>query len=139
MKDSLEKNTVAELIRYRMQRARETLVEAQYNAKGGYFNAAVNRLYYACFYAALALMLSEGIEANTHKGVKVMLALHFINQGKMDKKFGSYYQQLFNNRQAGDYEDFVYCDNELYTDLYPKAEAFVSNISSLLNPAEPDI
>ena len=61
-----------------------------------------------------------------------MLALHFINTGKIEKKFGAFYQQLFNNRQAGDYEDFVYCDKELYSDLFPKAESFVEKISSIL-------
>ena len=29
---------------------------------------------------------------------------------------------LFENRQSGDYEDFVYCDAELYAMLRPKTE-----------------
>lgn len=122
----------SDLIKYRLQRAKETLEEAQYNADGGYFNAAVNRLYYACFYAAIALLLSQGIEANTHKGVKIMLGLHCINKGIIDKKFGTIYQQLFNNRQAGDYEDFNFCDAEVYDELKPKAISFVSHILSSL-------
>ncbi len=39
---------------------------------------------------------------------------------------------LFENRQSGDYEDFVYCDAELYSMLRPKAENLIKAISALL-------
>ena len=44
------------LIRYRMERARETLTEADLMAQSGHWNACVNRLYYACFYAVTAFV-----------------------------------------------------------------------------------
>lgn len=132
MKDRYNSETLRTLVEYRVQRAKETLAEARYNADGGYFNAAVNRLYYACFYASLALLHSNGIEANSHKGVKIMMGLHFINTGKLEKKYGGIYQQLFNSRNAGDYDDFVYCDSDMYEILEPKAKEFVFHISSLL-------
>ena len=37
------------LIRYRMDRARETLVEAELMAQARHWNACVNRLHYAYF------------------------------------------------------------------------------------------
>lgn len=46
MNDSLNK-----LIQYRLARAEETLEEARLLAQRYHWNAAVNRLYYACFYA----------------------------------------------------------------------------------------
>ena len=58
------------LIDYRLQRAVETLKEADYNAAGNYFNTAVNRLYYAAFYATSALMLAYEVECSTHSGIK---------------------------------------------------------------------
>jgi uncharacterized protein (UPF0332 family) len=107
--------------------------EADYNAKGGYYNAAVNRLYYACFYVASALMLSENIDASTHNGIKAMLGLKYVKTGKIDSKYGRIYQQLFENRQSGDYEDFVYCDQELYDRLRPQADEFITVINRLIN------
>ena len=107
MNESLDSGTQNDLINYRLKRSIETLEEADYNARGGYFNAAVNRLYYACYYAASALMLYSNLEASTHKGIKTMLGLHFIKPGLLEAKYGRIYQQLYENRQSGDYEDFV--------------------------------
>lgn len=138
MTNQLDPQSLLDLISYRLQRASETLKEAQYNAKGGFFNTAVNRLYYACYYAATALLIANRYEANSHKGVKVMLGLHFIRTGYLEIEYGNIYQQLFNNRMAGDYEDFIYCDNDLFNELYPKAEAFVTRITNLIhNPIQP--
>lgn len=131
MTDKLDKDSREELIKYRLQRAEETLAEADYNADGGYYNGAVNRLYYACYYAAAALMLSEHLDVSTHKGIKNQLGLHFILKGRLDSKFGTIYSRLFQARQAGDYEDFVFCDKEMYDDLRPEAHRFVEEISKL--------
>lgn len=136
MKHTLNSGSTVDLIRYRLQRAEETLVEADYNAKGEYFNAAVNRLYYACYYAASALMLAHNLDSSSHKGIKTMLGLHFIKPGILDIKYGRIYQQLFENRQSGDYEDFVYCDAELFNALRPQAADFVEAITKLCQQIE---
>jgi uncharacterized protein (UPF0332 family) len=47
------------LIRYRLERAMETLDEAALLYEKGHLHAYVNRLYYACFYAVSALLLSN--------------------------------------------------------------------------------
>lgn len=132
MKDSLDSGTTSDLIDYRLQRAFETLEEADYNARGQYYNAAVNRLYYACFYSASALMLANGLEASSHKGIKTMIGLRFVKEGRLDPKYGRIYQQLFENRQSGDYEDFTYCDKELYDLLQPQASDFVTKMQKLI-------
>lgn len=132
MTDKLDFESRNNLVQYRLQRAHESLEEAEYNAKGQYYNAAINRLYYACFYAAIALLLQNQIEAGTHKGVKTLLGLHFISNGKLEGKYGVIYQQLFNNRQSGDYEDFIFCDVNLFNDLFPQAKDFVTKMESLI-------
>lgn len=131
----IDRGSAADLIAYRLQRAAETLNEADYNAAGGYFNAAVNRLYYSCYYAASALMLAYGFEASTHKGIKTMIGLQFVKTGKLEARFGRIYQQLFENRQSGDYEDFAYCDLELFNELRPQAEAFINQLATLITKA----
>ena len=132
MKDRFLKGTLADLIAYRLQRSDETLHEADYIAEGGYYNAAVNRLYYACYYCSSGLMLAKNLDETSHKGIKSLLGLKFITTGLLDPKYGRIYQQLFENRQSGDYEDFVYCDKELFDVLRPQAEDFVKTISQLI-------
>ncbi len=49
------------LITYRLERARESLEEANILLERGYGNTFVNRLYYACFYAVSSLLLTKGL------------------------------------------------------------------------------
>ena len=56
------------LIRYRLERARETLAEAATLAHASHWNGCVNRLYYACFYAVTALLLRKGLGSSKHSG-----------------------------------------------------------------------
>lgn len=43
-----------ELVRYRLARAKESLGEARLLLANGHIRTAVNRIYYACFYAVSA-------------------------------------------------------------------------------------
>lgn len=132
MKSELTLKDRKNLIEYRLSRASETLEEAQYNAKGGYFNTAVNRLYYSAYYAASALMLANGLTSTSHAGIKTMLSMHFVRTGLLDVEHGRSFLTLFESRQSGDYEDFVYCDSKLYNQLYPKTIAFIEALKGLI-------
>lgn len=58
-----------EYIRHRLARAKDTIAEAKTLLEAGFSVGVVNRLYYACFYAVSALLLSEGYSASKHSGV----------------------------------------------------------------------
>ena len=98
-----------------------------------FYNAAVNRLYYACYYAASALLLGSKIEANTHNGVKTQLSIHFVRTGHLSLDHGATFSLLFEKRQASDYSDFAYCDLALVNTLRPRAEAFINAMEQLIN------
>ena len=128
----LDEESKNALINYRIQRAYETLKEAQVMMRESFYNAAVNRLYYACYYAAVSLLLKYDHQPQTHNGVKTMLGLHFISTGKLPIKIGKIFSTLFEKRHSGDYDDFVYCDKEMLDNLYPQAELFIHTINQLL-------
>ena len=132
MKETLDEQSRLGLMRYRMERADETMEEVGILAERGHFNAAVNRLYYACFYATQALLLKHHIAATTHAGVKSMLGLHFISKGIISIDHGKTFNTLFEKRHSSDYEAFAYCDKALVDDLTPLAEAFIQRIKELL-------
>lgn len=133
MKDTLTPEDRAAMVSYRLERAFQTLEEAQYTADGQYYNTAINRLYYSCFYAASALLLKHHIDCSSHAGVKNQFSLHFIQTGLIDKKYGSTLRQLFDSRQSGDYADFIYCDLPLYEDYKTKAVDFVNAIKNAVD------
>lgn len=119
-------------INYRLQRASDTLNDAKLLADNGRWNSSINRLYYACFYAASALLYYNSVEAKTHKGVRIKFMSEFIKTGLFDKDFGKLYSDLFDWRQEGDYSDFVTFDKDLTIPLINKSEEFISLIKSFL-------
>ena len=133
MSDDFNQESKDALIAYRISRACESLDEAELMCDGGFFNAAVNRLYYACYYAVVALLLKNNISAQTHSGVKTMLGLHFISKGLLSIENGKVFTTLFEKRHSGDYDDFVYCDKEMVDELTPKARDFIDAVKSLIN------
>ncbi|WP_259328441.1 HEPN domain-containing protein [Bacteroides intestinalis] len=120
------------VVAYRMENARRTLDEVTFHIKQGFYNTAMNRMYYACFYAVSALLVNEGIETKTHAGVRQMLGMHFVRTGKFPIPLSKFYTDLFDNRQIGDYEDFIYFDEETTSALYPQALELVETIERML-------
>ena len=132
MKQQLTEQERHELMAYRLQRAHDTMKEAFLLNRESFYNAAINRLYHACYYAVVALLIKHEIQPQTHNGVKTMLGLHFVSQGKLSREHGNTFNTLFEKRHSGDYDDFVYCDREMVDELYPRAEAFIHAIEQLI-------
>ena len=143
MKESLDLESRDSLIAYRIERAYCSLKEAKLMAQGEFYNASINRLYYACYYMVVALLLKNNISAQTHSGVKTMLGMHFTSKGKLSISASKIFATLFEKRHSSDYDDFVYCDQEMFDELYPKAEAFIEEVKELIesssNNTEKDI
>ena len=130
MKQELSPEHRVALIQYRFERAYKTLEEADYMRVGNYFNAAINRLYYACFYAATGLLIAKGIEAGTHNGVKTMLSYHFVRTGVLSLEHGSTFSNLFDKRHSGDYEDWL--KNKLIAPKQKQTYSFCPSIVFIL-------
>ena len=122
-----------DLIKYRIDRANETIKESELLASDGYYNAAVSRLYYACYYATLALMLKHKLHSKTHTGIKTLLNQHFVATGILPMNIGKTFSQLFNKRQTSDYDDFVLCDKEMTDELTIKAKEYIDCLIQLIN------
>ena len=132
MKTELTDENYEALARYRQERAHETIAEIPYLRERGYYNTATKRLYYACYYAMVALLIKNHIQASTHAGVKQMLGLHFVSKGLISKESNRSFSLLFERRHSSDYDDFVYATSEEVDELLPKAQVFISEIERLL-------
>ncbi|GHT58590.1 hypothetical protein AGMMS50239_03410 [Bacteroidia bacterium] len=55
-----------EIVKLRMQKAKETMLEVNDNVALKHWRVAANRLYYACHYAVGALLISNGHTAHTY-------------------------------------------------------------------------
>ena len=90
------------IVRFRIENAESTLAESLEQIANGYYNTAVNRMYYACYYAASALLITKSVVTKTHDGVLQLLSLHFIKTGVLPTEYGRIYRNLFDKRSSGD-------------------------------------
>ena len=93
-----------DLIRYRLSRSKDTFIDARILADKERWNSAINRLYYAAYYAVIALLLKYNLKPTTHNGAKTVFSEHFIKKN-YTKGIWQLYSQLFTWRQKGDYDD----------------------------------
>lgn len=124
--------TINDLVTYRINRAFETLNEADKMIENQFWNASINRIYYACFYAVSGLLLKKGIDTSTHKGIRQMFGLHYVQTGLISKEYARFFSDLYDRRQTGDYDDFVLYDEETSIKLFSMAKEFVQEIDSLI-------
>jgi len=121
------------LVRYKLERANKTIAEAVSNVDNCCWYAAVNRLYYACFYAVSALLINKGYVSKTHHGVFNMLGEHFVSVGLISKEHNKFYRRVLEMRQSGDYDDFIeFTENEVLP-LVESAKEFIAEIEKLIN------
>jgi uncharacterized protein (UPF0332 family) len=121
------------IVNYRLENAHKTLAEITIHIQNELWNTAISRLYYSCYYAVSALLIKSGIETQTHSAVRRMLSLHFVKTGKLSAEWSKFYTDLFENRQTGDYADFVNFDRQDVEDFYNQAVSFVDIITELIN------
>jgi len=122
-----------ELVLYRLTKAQDTIGEIDLLIDNQLWNTAVNRLYYACYYAVIALLINKGINAQTHAGVRQMFGLHFIKTGLMDKELGRYFSDIFDKRLTGDYDDFIDYQKDDVVGLIIPAKKLIAEIEKLIN------
>lgn len=92
-----------DVIRYWWSKAEDSVKSAKREYDAGFLSFAINRLYYAAFYGVSAALLDRKISFKKHSGVRAVFHQQFIKSGLLDIKWGRFYDQLFEDRQEGDY------------------------------------
>jgi uncharacterized protein (UPF0332 family) len=122
-------NDTEALVRYRLSQALETLVDAEKMQQAGTSpRSAINRAYYAMFYAVLALLLNDEIQIKTskHAGIISLFDKAFIHAGKMPVSFSKMLHRAFDMRQEADYREFVDISTEDASRIINEAGEFIA-------------
>lgn len=122
-----------DLVQYRLASAAETLQEIDLHIENELWNTAVNRLYYACFYAVSALLAKNEIYTKTHTGAIRMFAQHFVKTGIINEDLGIFYAKIFDMRQNADYEDFLDYERSDVEALLEPATNLIRHISAVIS------
>lgn len=119
------------LVKYRLERAKNTLLDAKKYIGEATSESTVNRIYYAMFYAVNALLIAKGLSSSKHSGVRAFLNKEIISKGLIERDLGKFYSDMFDRRQKGDYKDFVKFEKEDVEEWLKKAEEFIDKIEGL--------
>ena len=122
-----KKNVAAELAL-----VRETLEAARRNAAAADFKTAINRLYYAAYHAAIAVLLSEDLEPKTHRGVTHLLKLHFVVPGHLPDEVVGAFSALQTERDLADYEPTYSITAQRYEQRRAEGEKLVTDLEVFL-------
>jgi uncharacterized protein (UPF0332 family) len=120
-----------------LQKASQALDSAQSEFQASRLDFAVNRAYYACFYAASAVMLQQGKQFVKHTGLRGAIHKDLIKPGLLAPQWGKVFDRAFENRQAADYLVLATFEREQVKQLIQNASDFVQEMHRLLSTLPP--
>jgi len=78
-----------------LERANKSLQIGEKLLKDGFYEDAINRIYYAVYYAVSALLYTRKLYPKKHRGMKSLFNKEFIQTGLIDKSQEDFYSQIF--------------------------------------------
>ena len=118
-----------EYISKQLESADQALDDAEFLLKNGRYNAAVNRAYYAMFYAALAALMKSGGELpRTHSGVRNQLGLRYVTTGIIEPELAKTLQGTYELRRRSDYELYTSFTEDEIEQAVQNARTFVTEV-----------
>ena len=119
----------AELARYRIKQAEESLEEAEFLLSGKKSpRSIINRAYYAMFYSVLALLVYESYSSSKHSGVIGFFNKKFIKEKIFSEDLGRSINSAFELRQRGDYREYFELSYETVIPYIDKARIFLAAV-----------
>jgi uncharacterized protein (UPF0332 family) len=92
-----------------------------------------NRIYYSVFYAAQAGLVSRGIDAGSHQGVKIKIGEELIKNDLLDKKWGRFFSQQQTYREQADYQVDVDIEKSDLKSYLDEAHRFIKEMKEIVS------
>ena len=118
-----------ELVDYWLERAGDSVKSSESELQAGRLAFAINRMYYALFYAVTASLAAQGKKLGKHSAVRAAFHRDFVRKGKVHKSYGRLYDELFNARQQGDYLPLVKFDRAVVKSQLSEVKRFLAEFS----------
>ena len=131
--DPTVRSEVEALARHRLDRAREAFDEGEHLLARKRPAGAVNRLYYAAFYAAKARLATRELDSARHSGAIALFHTHFVRSGVVEPDRARALSRAFEKRQKGDYGDFATVTLEEAEELRGEVRSFVEECQRVLD------
>jgi uncharacterized protein (UPF0332 family) len=115
-----------------MQKASQALASARSERDADRLDFAVNRSYYACYYAASAALMKLGKTFVKHSGLRGAIHKDLAKPGRIEPRWGKVFDRAFANRHSADYMVMSEFEREQVDDLINESHGFVQEMALLL-------
>ena len=122
-----------DLCKYRINNAAETLSTAKLCLDNKRYKDAINRSYYAAFYAVKAVLAIEEIDFKRHKDVVAYFKKYYVATNIFERSIGKKLAHLQQKRETSDYDDFYVASLEEANEQYFDAEAIIKAVKEHLD------
>ncbi|MFC7138499.1 HEPN domain-containing protein [Halosimplex aquaticum] len=113
-----------------LQQAAQALTDAKTGQAAGLSDAAVvNRLYYAAFHAAQAVLYDRGHNPTSHGGVISLFGSEIVVDGEVSREQGRFLNRLSELRKQADYGYEAIAED--IEELLERTEQFVTEMETL--------
>lgn len=121
-----EEITVSGFAKYRLDRAKEDLADAELCYKNRRYLTANNRAYYSIFHAIRAVLALERVDFKRHKDVLAYFNQHYLKTEKFPRAISRKITQASKIREDSDYDDeFIPTDEQTKTQIDTARELIV--------------
>ena len=128
-----EADKIQALVRYRLEQAAEAMAAADLSLANGLERSAVNRAYYAMFYAVLALLATRQTETSRHSGAIAQFDQSFVKPALFRPEFSRWLHDAFLRRQSADYGADLTLSLDDITTLLEHAREFLGGVRRYLD------
>ena len=119
-----------------LRAARRSLEAAAFNLEEGFYGTAINRAYYAIFYAASGLLWTQGISRSKHSGVIAAFRQYFVKPGLIETEYSDLYGDVMDSRLDSDYDITYDADPAVARTCLEDARRFVERSAAYLAEEE---
>ena len=124
-------NSKDETIQLKLSKAKSILSEIEVLKINKFYSSVVDRLYFSCFHATHALLLTKDLMPKTHIGTSTTLHKYFVNAGVLKKEQAISFYNLMRERMEDLHNEKILDEAEVIGFIEP-AKQYVEYVSKLI-------
>ena len=124
--------SVKALSKYRFEKAQKNIKVAESLLDDGFYEAALNRAYYALFDALRAVNALDKFDSSKHSGVISHFNQYHVKTGEFDTSVSSTIRMAARLRERSDYEDFYEPDQDEAKETIEATKELVESVRAFL-------
>ena len=123
------------IVNREIEKSKRTFDDVMFCAKEGKWETVANRLYYALFHAMSALLICDGYQVRSHRGILSMFGEHYVRTEVFTRKDGSLLSELVIMRDNADYNCFFEADKEKMEPYIKPTQQLIEDICKYISSA----